>query len=290
MGKKPAIIAAGVVVFREKGGVRQVLLIHRPTYGDWTLPKGKPKSDEDLPVAAVREAFEETGVKVRLGVRLASVRYQVPKGKKQVFYWVGQFLSQRPRQPDSEVDKVKWFPLDEARLKLTYADEIAVLDEALAKNGHTNAVLIVRHGKAMERKYWSGPDQNRTLSARGRRQSQRLTDLLAAYGVTQVLSSSSKRCVLTVKPFCAEHGVPLEKVGLLSEEEAEGRDEDVRDYVAKLAKKASAPIAFCGHRPVLPAMQRGLGVGPRQMLTAEVLVVHFRGDKVVSVEAHKSAF
>lgn len=290
MAKKPAIIAAGVVVFREKGGVRQVLLIHRPAYGDWTLPKGKPKSDEDLPVAAVREAFEETGVKVRLGARLSSVRYQVPKGKKQVYYWVGQLLSQRPRQPDSEVDKVKWFSLEEARLKLTYADEIAVLDEALAKNGSTKALLIVRHGKAMERKYWSGPDQNRTLSARGRRQSQRLADLLAAYGVTQVLSSSSKRCVLTVKPFCSDYGVPLEKVGLLSEEEAEGRDEEVRAYVAKLAKKATAPIAFCGHRPVLPAMQRGLGVEPRQMLTAEVLVVHFRGDKVVNIEAHKSAF
>lgn len=290
MGKKPAVIAAGVVVFREKAGRRQALLIHRPAYNDWTLPKGKPKPDEDLPVAAVRETFEETGVRVRLGVRLTPVRYQVPKGIKHVQYWVGQLVSQKQRKPDGEVDQVRWFDLDEARTKLTYADEVAVLDEALAKNGSTRAMLIVRHGKAMDRKNWTGPDQNRTLSARGRRQSERLIELLAAYGVAKVVTSSSKRCVLTVKPFCEEYGVPLEKVGLLTEEEAEGHDDDVSKYVRKLAADAKAPLALCGHRPVLPAMQEGLGIKPRPMLTGEALVVHLRDGKVVSIEVHKNAF
>lgn len=290
MGAKATIHAAGVVVFREKNGRRQVLLVHRPAYDDWTLPKGKPKPDEDLPVAAVRETREETGVRVRLGVRLEPVRYRVPKGPKVVYFWVGQFLGQRPRRPDGEVDKVKWFDLDEARQKMSYADEVRVLDEALARNGTTRALLIVRHAKAMDRKHWTGPDQNRTISARGRRQSARLVDLLAAYGVTRVVTSSSKRCVLTVQPFCEEYGVRLEKVALLSEEEAEGRERDVAKYIARLAKKSTEVVAMCGHRPVLPAMQSGAGVEPRPMLTAEVLVVHYRNEKPVSVEAYKSAF
>lgn len=290
MSKKPSVLAAGTIVFREKADRLQVLLIHRPTYSDWTLPKGKPKPDEDLAVAAVRETFEETGVRVRLGVRLAPVRYQIPKGIKQVQYWVGQYLEQRPRKPDDEVDKVKWFDLEEARQKLTYGDEVNVLDEALRRNGHTQAVLIVRHGKAMERKNWSGPDQNRTLSARGRRQAARLVELLAAYGVTRVVSSSSKRCVLTVKPFCEAKGVPLEKVDLLSEEGAEGHEDEVTAFVRKAAKKESGVVAFCGHRPVIPAMQRGLSIEPRPMLTGEVLAVHFRGGEVVSMDIHKNAF
>lgn len=290
MGKTSKIKAAGAVVFREKHGRHQVLLIHRPAYDDWTLPKGKPKPDEDLPVAAVRETLEETGVRVRLGIRLAPIRYRIPKGPKVVYFWVGQFLSQKPRRPDEEVDKVKWVDVDEARQKMSYPDEVRALDEALTRNGTTRAVLIVRHAKAMDRKHWSGPDQNRTISARGRRQSARLVDLLAAFGVSKVVTSSSKRCVLTVKPFCDEYGITLEKVALLSEEEAEGREGDVQKYVARLAKKSEKIVAMCGHRPVLPAMQAGVGVEPRPMLTAEVLVVHYRGEKAIAFESYKSAF
>lgn len=290
MVRKPAVTAAGTVCFRVHHGIRQVLLVHRPAYGDWTLPKGKPQPDEDFPVAAVRETYEETGVRVRLGLRLSSVQYSVSKGRKVVHFWVGQVLSQRQRKPDDEVDKVKWFSLDEARRHMTYGDEIKVLDEALTRDSGTVAAIIVRHGKAMDRKNWSGPDQLRTLSARGRRQSERLVDLLAAYGVEKVLTSSSKRCVLTVKPFCHASGVPLEKVDLLTEESAEGHYAEVAAFLAEQVDGASIPVAFCGHRPVLPAMQTGLGVEPRPMLTGEALVVHFRAGELVGVESHKSAF
>lgn len=290
MSKKPKIRAAGTVVFREKNGKRQVLLVHRPAYSDWTLPKGKPKPDEDLAVAAVRETYEESGVRVRLGVRLTPIKYRVPKGEKKVQYWVGQLLSQKQRKPDKEVDQVKWFDLEDARKKLTYSDEINVLDEAVYRNGHTVSILIVRHGKAMERKHWTGPDQNRTLGARGKRQSERLIDLLGAYGVTRVISSSSKRCVLTVKPYCADRALPLEKVDLLTEEEAEGNDEAVTRYIHEVAYSADSPVAFCGHRPVLPAMLHGVGIEPRPMLTGEVIAVHLRGDEVVSFDVHKNAF
>lgn len=290
MAKKASVFAAGTVVFRMKNGTPQVLLIHRPDYDDWTFPKGKPKPDEDMPVAAVRETLEETGVRVRLGVRLDPIRYPVSRGQKMVYYWVGQFLSQRQRQPDAEVDRVKWLDVPQAYARLTYPDEIAVLDQALASDSATRAVLIVRHSKAMQRSHWSGPDENRTLNSRGRRQSDRLVELLAAFGVSRVYSSSSKRCCLTVKPFCRESGVPLEKVDLLTEECAAGHDDEVQAYVSATASAATDPIAFCGHRPVLPAMQRGLGIDPRPMLTAEVLAVHFRDREVVGVESHKSAF
>ncbi|MDK9593875.1 NUDIX domain-containing protein [Propionibacterium freudenreichii] len=76
------------MVFRGSGEQRRVLVEHRPHYNDWTLPKGKPHGDEQLPVTAVREVEEETGIHVRLGLPLPSLRYDVSAGPKQVHFWL----------------------------------------------------------------------------------------------------------------------------------------------------------------------------------------------------------
>lgn len=269
MSKKPAVTAAGAVVFRDKNGARQVLLVHRPAYDDWSLPKGKIEPDEDIPVAAVRETLEETGAIIRLGARLPSLSYTVSKGRKVVHFWVGYLLKQKQRRPYHEVDKVRWVSVAEAAEQLTYDDERRLL--ALATDlPVTNQLVIVRHGKAMLRKNWDGNDQRRPLNGRGRRQSRRLTDLLAAYGVTKLVSSESKRCVQTLEPYAEAAGVQITKVELLTEEAAEKRPKAVVDYMAGLVKdSATQPIAVCGHRPVLPAMQSGAGIKPKPMLTAE---------------------
>jgi 8-oxo-dGTP pyrophosphatase MutT (NUDIX family) len=65
------ILAGGAVVTREhplRG--TEVVIIHRKRYDDWTLPKGKAEAGEPVPVCAVREVHEETGVTIRLGVPL----------------------------------------------------------------------------------------------------------------------------------------------------------------------------------------------------------------------------
>ena len=64
--------AAGAIVLRRPPGKQvQVLLIHRPSYNDWSLPKGKLDPDEYLAAAAVRETWEEAGL---LLARKAPVR------------------------------------------------------------------------------------------------------------------------------------------------------------------------------------------------------------------------
>src|SRR5690349_1211197 len=81
--------SAGVVVFRPG---KQVLLVHRPKYDDWSFPKGKLDRGEHPAAAAVREVAEETGLAVRLGVPLGSQRYPISRGTKSVTYWAGRVV------------------------------------------------------------------------------------------------------------------------------------------------------------------------------------------------------
>jgi 8-oxo-(d)GTP phosphatase len=60
------IKAAGGIV--EKGDT--ILLIHR--LGKWDLPKGKLEKNETSKIAAVREIFEETGVKAKLSNKICT--------------------------------------------------------------------------------------------------------------------------------------------------------------------------------------------------------------------------
>jgi 8-oxo-dGTP diphosphatase len=108
------------------GGVR-VLVVHRPKYDDWTLPKGKLDPGETHAEAAVREVLEETGLRCRLGAELATTSYHDRFGRpKRVRYWDmqvegGDFV------PNREVDEVRWVDLDAAAALLSYPRDQAVL-------------------------------------------------------------------------------------------------------------------------------------------------------------------
>ena len=59
--------AAGGVVWRRVPAGIEVVLVHRPAYDDWALPKGKVEQRETDEEAALREVREETGLSCRLG-------------------------------------------------------------------------------------------------------------------------------------------------------------------------------------------------------------------------------
>jgi len=121
------LAAGGVPSRRTADGQTEVLLIHRPKYDDWTLPKGKLDDDETWEDAAVREVQEETGLDVALGAELPSTEYHDRFGRlKRVRYWAmdvngGSF------HPNREVDEVRWLPIGEAADLLTYGHERDVL-------------------------------------------------------------------------------------------------------------------------------------------------------------------
>jgi 8-oxo-dGTP diphosphatase len=119
--------AGGVVWRRTASGSVEVLLVHRPRYDDWSLPKGKLEDGEAAPDAALREVEEETGLRCKLGAELDEVRYQDRMGRdKRVRYWAMEPVAGR-FAPTHEVDEVRWVRLDDAPRQLTYGHDAGVI-------------------------------------------------------------------------------------------------------------------------------------------------------------------
>ncbi len=119
--------AAGGVVLR--GG--HVLLVHRPRYDDWTLPKGKLDRGESFEDAALREVREETGLSCALGDELPATEYRDNKDRpKLVRYWAME-VTDGEFEANDEVDEVRWVPLADAVAELTYDRDREVLSSLI---------------------------------------------------------------------------------------------------------------------------------------------------------------
>jgi 8-oxo-dGTP diphosphatase len=115
---------------QEENGVREVVLVHRPAYDDWTLPKGKAHRGESDEACALREVEEETGLRCERGRELAGSSYRDAADREKIVrYWlmrpVGEVL-----RPTREVDEARWVPYDEAERILSYERDRVVLRSA----------------------------------------------------------------------------------------------------------------------------------------------------------------
>jgi ADP-ribose pyrophosphatase YjhB (NUDIX family) len=114
--------AAGGIVMRDG----HVLVVHRPRYDDWSLPKGKLRLGESWEQAALREVEEETGLACELGELVGWTRY----GLKEVRYF-SMTCDGEPRA-QNEVDEVRWVPLADVGELLTYERDAKLLSRLAA--------------------------------------------------------------------------------------------------------------------------------------------------------------
>ena len=132
------ILAAGAVVWRpaQASPAVEVLLVHRPKYDDWSLPKGKREPGEHVLLTAVREVFEETSVRPVLGPRLRTARVPRPRPTQAGRLLVGAQPRATQAAASHEIDAVSWLPLPQARQRLSYPHDADVIAEpAAARNG-----------------------------------------------------------------------------------------------------------------------------------------------------------
>jgi 8-oxo-dGTP pyrophosphatase MutT (NUDIX family) len=119
--------AAGGAVVRDGDDGPEVVIVHRPKYDDWTLPKGKAERGESDEDCALREVEEETGLRCELLEELESSSYTDASGRpKLARYWLMRPVAGRLR-PTREVDDARWVPLAEAEAELTYDRDVRIL-------------------------------------------------------------------------------------------------------------------------------------------------------------------
>ena len=127
ISKSPIIKAAGGILWRtdhtSKG--KEILLVHRPYYNDWSLPKGKVEEsqNESWKGAALREVLEETGCIGLVEKVAGTTGYFVGNKPKIVIYWKMKLIEEKEFRPTNEVDALCWASLSKGLELLSYASE-----------------------------------------------------------------------------------------------------------------------------------------------------------------------
>ena len=309
------IFAAGAVLWREVKGQLLVAVIHRARYDDWSFPKGKQDPGECLPETAVREIREETGLKIKLGVRLKVVRYTVGDNiPKEVHYWAARVsdgaLAKSTFEPSEEVAEVTWKTPEDARRVLTYEFDQLILDEVMAlylqKSLRTKPVIILRHAKATPRSEWKGgkglDDGHRPLLPAGSLQANALVPLLGAFAPQRLVTSTWVRCKNTLAPYAKRRKIKLIERSQLSELGNASGPQRTEKVIHDLVEDGRS-VVICTHRPALPtivgavatygnASQAAILEASLALAPGDMTVIHMTREKsaskrqIVSIESY----
>ena len=255
----PSIVAAGGVVWRRDiEGEIEVLLVHRPRYDDWSLPKGKVEDGEALISCAYREILEETGLSIKLGPYVGSVEYFVPDGLKQVSYWSASLIEDKSTfHPNEEVDQILWLDLESAAFRATRDSDRHILERFGVTPYDTSALVMLRHAKALERTEWQGEDEDRPLQLVGQLQAKRMHSLYQVFGLEEIHTSDAVRCLDTVAQMAKVLELTPVITNAVSEYTYKKHKEKAIEYAKELIKK-NKQIVLCSHNPVLPRMMEKL--------------------------------
>lgn len=253
------IRAAGALLWRETAErTIEIALIHRPRYGDWTLPKGKIEEGETALQCAYRELVEETGIKANFTQQLGSVDYEENGQAKRVIFWAAHCaLDASNFIANEEVDQLRWLTIEEALEEATYPTDLEIILKFKDQPKRSDTLIILRHTKALERGDWDEPDSQRTLDEVGFDQAQLLIKHLEPFAIDEVYTSDFTRCVQTVTPIAHARGLSITAVPSLNEETFH---EDPARAVsfANALKQDEKNILICSHNPVIPTMLRGI--------------------------------
>jgi len=290
------IRAAGGVLWRSQAsGAVEVALVHRPGYDDWSLPKGKLRRGEHPLVTACREVAEETGIHATAGKRLDIEHYDTELGPKAVEFWA-MHGPDSPFTPTTEVDRLAWMPLTDARWRLRYRRDAYMIAALQAMAGSTlaaSAVLLVRNARAVPAGRPGAAEADRPLGDGGRGQAQALRRALPAFGPSRLLSAGGTRFADTLRPLGADLGLPVETEPAFGEQEYAASPGRGTARVLELADAGGtaavcAPGAVIRHLLVTLAEDVALDVREYPAVKGSVWALFFSGGRLAAADYYPS--
>lgn len=287
----PVILAAGAVVWRyDNDGQVLVLLIHRPRYDDWSIPKGKLDDGEQLISCAYREVIEETNLKVKFGPFISETEYYVADGTKRVSYWAAHAYDYTEVfTPNSEADDARWVTIEAGIELATRETDKEILGIFFKTPFDAQTLIMLRHAKALNRKEWLGEDSDRPLEQLGSLQAMRMHSIYQVYGVEKIITSDAIRCYDTVEPLARVLDVKL-KVEKDVSEDSWKKDKDRAIDFAKDVIKEEMTTIVCSHNPVLPRMMEKLtkkidfDYPDNKLEPGEAWVIHHKKKEVLQID------
>jgi 8-oxo-dGTP pyrophosphatase MutT (NUDIX family) len=135
------VSAGGFVISSENSN--QVAVIGKLNRGgrlEWCVPKGHQEDQETLQEAAIREVFEETGLRAKILEYLGEVKYDFFLSRKTISKTVHVYLMQQiggslslDFDPHHEASEIAWVKIDQLRAKLTHPNEKQIADVLVKK-------------------------------------------------------------------------------------------------------------------------------------------------------------
>jgi 8-oxo-dGTP pyrophosphatase MutT (NUDIX family) len=116
MSESKAIpVQSGIIPFRRTDHGAEVLLVTSMTRGRWIIPKGNVGSGMSRRESAIREAYEEAGIRGTVRpLPVGTYVHQRPDGTSRVEVYLMEVQSVLDSYPESEVRERRWFRLPQA--------------------------------------------------------------------------------------------------------------------------------------------------------------------------------
>lgn len=137
-GKSPefATHAGGVVLWKDGGTIKFLLVQASKNKSEWVLPKGhigstdNPEEENDPRMTAVREVREETGVWARVLKEMNGVDIVVRDEKQRIRFFLMEAQAELEPLASDKHREHRWFTFNKAKEAATFPEAKALIEEA----------------------------------------------------------------------------------------------------------------------------------------------------------------
>lgn len=127
--------SCGALVYKEENGNIEFLVLKHVLGSHWSFPKGHVEDGESEKQTALREVYEETGLKINFveGFRKKVTYSPKPGIMKDVVYFLGYTKNPDFKRQEEEISDIEWMDAKKGAQYLTYDNDKYLLASAIEK-------------------------------------------------------------------------------------------------------------------------------------------------------------